>query len=263
MIFGLVFALIVAIPPQDNSADSRAAMQRAQDTYERHRQAALRINDLAARIHSQADAETIVAEIATLFENELPPLWATGSIRTRVAHAEYEAVSDPAKLIPEQRIADVWNQYAREIGAPDEVIVSTAEIHDMRDASFTTSGLMWARGHQTIWMMPNVYALGADGKVANGCRALDAIRVIHDLDGLFQNLISARERLKKGIVLSETLKKLGEGPKTPLRATAHVEARRPFINPIRPAEQHYVQEHGSLAFAQLLGRLFDELFPAE
>jgi hypothetical protein len=262
MIFGLVFALIVAIPPLDNSADSQA-MQRAQDTYERHHQAALRINDLAARIHSPADAEAMVAEIATLFENELPPLWATGSIRTRVAHAEYEAASDPAKLIPEQRIADVWNEYAREIGAPDEVIVSAAEIHNMRDALFTTSGLMWARGHQTIWMMPNVYALGADGKVASGCRALDAIRVIHDLDGLFQNLISARERLKKGIVPSETLKKWAEEPRMPPRATAHVEARRPFINPIRPAEQQYVQEHRSLAFARLLGRLFDELFPAE
>jgi hypothetical protein len=140
MIFGLVFALIVAIPPQDNSADSQT-MQRAHDAYERRHQAALRINDLAARIHSQADAESIVDEIATLFENELPPIWATGGIRTRVAHAEYEAVSDPAKLIPEQRIADVWNEYAREIGGPDEVIVSAAEIHNMRNALFTTSGV--------------------------------------------------------------------------------------------------------------------------
>jgi hypothetical protein len=34
-------------------------------------------------------------------------------------------------------------------------------------------------------------------------------------------------------------------------------------NPIRPAERHYVQEHGSAAYDELLKRLFDELFPAE
>jgi hypothetical protein len=34
-------------------------------------------------------------------------------------------------------------------------------------------------------------------------------------------------------------------------------------NPIRSAELRYLQEHGSLAYDQLLKRLFDELFPAE
>jgi hypothetical protein len=260
MIFGLALALILATPPQDNSPDAQAALQRAHDAYERHHQAALRINDLAARIHSQADAESMVGEIATLFENELPPLWATGSTRQRVARAEYESVTDPARLIPEDRIANVWNEYIREIGAPDEAIVSAAEIHNMRDATFTMSQMMWARGHQTIWTMPNVYALGPDGRVSNGCRALDTIRVIHDLDTLFQNLLSARERLRKGMVASEQLKKkMGES--TTLGSTARLEAL-PRTNPTRAAEQRYVREHGSIAFAQLLVRLFDELFPA-
>ncbi len=31
-------------------------------------------------------------------------------------------------------------------------------------------------------------------------------------------------------------------------------------NPIRPAEQRYLQEHGSQAYQRLLRRLFDELF---
>jgi len=261
MIFGLVFALLIAAFPQDNSADSKVAMHAAQDAYERHHQAALRINDLAARIHSPADAEAMVAEIATLFQNELPPLWATGAIRQRVARAEYEAVGDPPKLIPEQRIANVWNEYVREIGGSEEAIVSVAEIHNMRDGLFTVSQSMWERGHQTIWTMPDMFALGADGKVANGCRALDAIRVIHDLDGFFQNLISARERLNKGIVASEEFKKRTAKPTPPPRTVSRIETR-PRPNPMRPAEQRYVQEHGSLAFAQLLTRLFYELFPA-
>ena len=99
---------------------------------------------------------------------ELPSAWASGSIRQRVAHAEYEAARNPARLIPEERIVDVWNQYVKEIGAPDEAIVSVAEIHNMRDGLFTVAQLMWARGHQTIWTMPNVFALGGDGKVSDG-----------------------------------------------------------------------------------------------
>ncbi|MGA3090142.1 MAG: hypothetical protein ABSD75_16135 [Terriglobales bacterium] len=74
-----------------------------------------------------------------------------------------------AKLVPEQRIVGVWNQYVREIGAPDETIVSVAEIHNLRDASYTIARLMWARGTPSIWTMPILFALGSDGKVADGC----------------------------------------------------------------------------------------------
>jgi hypothetical protein len=231
-------------------------------TYEQHKQAAIRINELAGRIHSEADASIFVSEIAGLFARELPPAWASGSIRQRVAQAEYESVRNPVTLIPEQRIVDVWNQYAKEIGAPDEAIVSVVEIHNMRDGSYTVAQLMWERGQQTIWTMPNVYALGPDGKVADGCRALEALRVIHDLDGLFQNLRGARDRIQRGIVPSEEIKKrVGESTPKPhsiVRLEAHADT-----NPIRPAEQRYMQEHGSVAYDQLLARLFDGLFPRE
>ena len=231
-------------------------------TYEQHKQAAIRINELAGRIYAEADASAIVSEIAGLFAKELPPTWASSSIRQRVAHAEYEAVGNSAKLIPEQRIVDVWNQYVKEIGAPDEAIVSVAEIHNMRDGSYTVAQLMWTRGQQTIWTMPNVYAVGPDGKVAEGCRALEALRVIHDLDGLFQNLRGARDRLQRGIVLSEEVtKRVGEPnpqPHSIARLEAHLDT-----SPIRPAERRYVQEHGSVPYAQLIAHLFEELFPPQ
>jgi len=202
-----------------------------------------------------------VSEIAGLFAKELPSAWASGSIRQRVAHAEYESVRNPVTLIPEQRIVDVWNQYVKEIGAPDEAIASVTGIHDMRDGSFTFAQLMWARGNPTIWTIPNVFALGPDGRVADGCRALDAIRVIHDLESLFQNLRGARDRLRKGIVPSEEIKKRVGDQNAQPHATVRLEAHAD-TNPIRPAEQRYVQEHGSGAYDQLLARLFGELFPA-
>ena len=54
---------------------------------------------------------------------------------------EYEAVRNPARLISELHIVDVWNQYVKEIGAPDEAVVSVAEIHNMRDALSTVAQL--------------------------------------------------------------------------------------------------------------------------
>ena len=159
-------------------------------------------------------------------------------------------------------LVDVWNQYVTEIGAPDEAIVSVAEIHNMRDGSYAVAQLMWARGNQTIWTMPNVYALGSDGKVANACRTLEALRVIHDLDDLFQNLRGARDRLRKGIVPSDEIKKRLGDPNAQSHSTARLEPHAD-TNPISPAERRFIQEHGSIANDQLLIRLLNELFPPE
>src|SRR5216684_7584596 len=81
-------------------------------------------------------------------------------------------------------------------------------------------------------------------------------------DAYEQHKHGARERLQRGIVPSEEVKKrLGEQnpqPRISARFEAHVDT-----NPIRPAEQRYVQEHGSAAYTQLIARLFDDLFPSE
>jgi hypothetical protein len=176
-----------------------------EDPYLRHRDAVIRINDLALQIHSVADAGAYVSAIRYLFEKELPPSWAQDYVSDRITRAEFNSVSNPPKLVSEQHIADVWNQYVREIAAPTETLVTAAEIHNMRDAQFTAARVLWSRGQQTIWTMPNAFALGADGKVADGCRAVEAVRVMHDLDQLFQNLIGARERLRKGVIPSDEI----------------------------------------------------------
>lgn len=155
---------------------------------------------LAGRIRSEADARELTDAIATMFAEHLPPAWATQSIRNRVTRAEYEAVSEPSQPIPEQRIADIWNEYVREIGAPEEALVSTAETHNMRDAGYAGGKLMWERGNQTIWTMPNVYAVGADGKVAGGCRTIEALRVLYELDNLFINVRRGGTDYRRGFL---------------------------------------------------------------
>ncbi len=269
IVLWLILALAFTDPQQSTpTPDEQATMrQRAQLEHERHRQAVVQLNELAGRIHSEADALAFVEGIADIFAGYLPPAWAGPSIRQRVAHAEYEAISDPSRLIPEQRIADVWNEYVREIGAPEEAVVNAAEIHSMRDADYAIGQAMWTRGmNEAIWTMPNIYATGPDGKISDACRAIEALRVIHDLDVMFDNLRGARDRLRKGIVASdeikEHLKNADPNQKTGFRVLVRAELRE-STNPLRPAEYRYMREHGLDNFNQLLERLFVELFPGE
>ena len=239
------------------------AQSLAEGSYEKHRQAAVEINDLAGRIHSEADASAYVSAIAVLFAKELPPAWTQRVIFQRIAHAEFDSIGTAPKLISEQRIADVWNQYMREIGAPDEALVNAAEIHNMRDGTFTVAQMMWSRGQQTIWTMPNAFAITSEGKVADGCRAVEAVRILHDLGQLFQNLRSARERLHKGIALSEEIKQRSPVVSSRPAQTTSLLVAHADTNPVRPAEQRYVQDHGPQVYQQLLTHLFNELFPPE
>lgn len=263
-LYWLMFALVFGYPQQESPKPEEltAARREARLRYERFRQESIRVNELAAHIGSEADARAYVDAVADMFADSLPPSWATRGIRERIAHAEYEAVSDPLRQIPEQRIADVWNKYVREIGASEEATVTAAEIHNMRDATFAVAEAMWSRGTiQNAWTMPNIFAVGADGKVAEGCRAVEALRVVHDLDQQFDNLRGARERLRKGVVASDAINKSLENTKANQKTTARLTAWVD-TNPLRSAEYRYAHEHGADHLNQVVEMLFEELFPA-
>src|SRR5260370_42144782 len=106
-----------------------------------------------------------------------------------------------------------------------------------------------------------IIAVGEVCKVAEGCRAVEAIRVNYDLERMIDNLRGARERLRKGIVASDAIKKSLESTKANQKTTARLEARAD-TNPLRPAEYKYMREHGADHLIQLVEVLFDELFPA-
>jgi hypothetical protein len=242
------------------SNDETSAQQRTSLERQRHQQAANQINDVAERIHSEADAVAFVDQIAEVFGDTLPHNWDTRSIRQQVAHAEFEAISNPSRLIPEQRIADVWNKYVREIGASDEALVTATEIHNLRDADFAVSQLLWSQTNRSIWTMPNVYAVGSAGKVAEGCRAVETLRVLYDLHELFGNLRSARERVRQGILASDEIAKSLNSPAPKQTTTGRLEAHGD-TNPLRTAEYRYKQEHGPYILSAVKQKLFDELFP--
>jgi hypothetical protein len=235
--------------------------------YEPTRQRLIHINDLAGNIHSEADARAFVDAVAEELTGHRHMSWTTRSIRRRVAHAEYEAVSDPSRQIPEQRIVDIWNEYVREIDAPEETLVTVAELHNLRDSMYLgASQFTWKRElGQSIWTMPDIYAIDADGKVASGCRAVEALKIIHDMHDMFQNVRFARQRVQKGVLPSEAFQQRQLNPAQPAKAmfSSGGLLATSIRNPIPPAVYRFQQEHGERAYQQLLRRLFAELFPED
>jgi hypothetical protein len=256
--------VLLAAPGSQSTSttdDPTSMKQRASLTYERHREAAIQINELAGRIRSEADAQSLVDGITGVLADALPTTWASANVRQRVARAEYLATSEPAQRIPEQRVADIWNEYVQSIGAPEEALVTVVEIHTMRDGAYAVSQRMWTHGHnQTIWTMPNIFAVDATGEIAEGCRGVEALRIIYDLDMMFGNLRSARKRIREGVVLSEEIKKGDQENGTSPKGTARVVVGS-SDNPMRPAEYNHIRQYGAESFGLVLVRLFDKLFP--
>ena len=256
--------VLLAAPGSQSTSttdDLTSMKQRGSLNYERHREAAIHINELAGRIRSEADAQSLVDGITDVLADALPTTWASANVRQRVARAEYLSTSEPAQRIPEQRVADIWNEYVQSIGAPEEALVTVVEIHSMRDGAYAVSQRMWTHWHnQTIWTMPNIFAVDATGKIAEGCRGVEALRIIYDLDMMFGNLRSARKRIREEVVLSEEIKKGDQENGALPKGTARVVVGS-SDNPMRPAEYNYIRQYGSENFSLVLVRLFDKLFP--
>jgi hypothetical protein len=246
------------IPPQSNAErDARMKIDIAL-----FQEPSRQINELAGNVRSLDDSRRIVDLIAAVFADDLPPAWGTRPIREQIAQAEYESASEQAQLIPEQRIVDAWNRYVTTIGASQDAVVSVAEIHNLRDGSYSAARFMWSRGTRSIWSVPSIYATGRDGKVADGCTAVEALRVLYDLSNQFGNLEGARERVKQGVSVSDTLKPLPEGAVAkPAAGRITLSVGRPY-NPVEDAEMRYMREHGARALNRAVEALLYDTFPS-
>jgi hypothetical protein len=266
----LALALLFGVPLQ-SAAPQRTELtpeqlEQVREKQESFRQAAIQINQLAGNIHSEADAREFVDTVAERLSGKDLTSWTARGIRHRVARAEYQAVSDPSRLIPERRIVELWNQYVRELDAPEETLITVAELHNLRDAMYTSARYLWKREDvpQSMWTAPEIYAVGTDGKVASGCRAIEALKIFHDMFNTFQLVQSARERVGKGILVSDEFKRREQDPKPRLKSvqSSHLGISSQ-ANPLISAELRYVQAHGERDYQHLLERLFAELFPED
>jgi hypothetical protein len=251
-------------PEQEEQIKQKQEQIRLSREPQRKEKEAVRLNELAGNIHSEADARALVDAIAEQLTHHEYLLWAAHSIRRRVAHAEYEAVSDPSHLISEDRLVSLWNEYARELGAPQEALITVAEFHNMRGAQYIGAiRIGQKQGPQSIWTMPNIFALNSEGQLAEGCRALEAIKLLYLIDQSFANVIFARERIEKGIPLPAITKQpvSSQPPRQARLTTADLGTTASFRDPIRPAAYRYQQDRGQHEYDKLVRRLFEELLP--
>jgi hypothetical protein len=219
-------------------------------------QHAIAINDAAGNIHSLDDARHLVDLVAAEFSDELPPRWSTQSICSRIARAEYKSVVEPGSLISEQHIADVWNDFVKKIGAPPETMLTAADVHYLRDAQYVSERIFWVR-EQDIWTIPGIFAVGPDGKVAQGSRALEAIRLLWLLANNEDDFPGIHAASQKGVLFSDLIKqraKQGTG-----QAQGGVAVLRMVSYPVQRAAVRYQREHGTRALDRALEDLLNNL----
>lgn len=169
----LSLEIATSFPPRAWAFDSSQPMD--------SRDEARRLNQLAASITTPADATMPVDYVVGLFPESLPSAWVSNSMRKGIAGAEFAAVMDPRKLIPEVRIAQAWNSYASAVAASPDRRVTATEVHNLRDALLTAANLDWAQGRQTNWSTPAIYANQQDGTIAPGARPIETTRILWDL----------------------------------------------------------------------------------
>jgi hypothetical protein len=258
--------LLAALMPNSLFSAKRGTGRNPQmnSASEIHRQRAVQTNEFAGKVQSPSDSRRLVDMIAEMLADVLPPAWGTRTIRDRIAHAEYESATDPAKLVPEQRIMDAWNKYVAEIGASQQALVNVAEIHTLRDGYYTLARVLWRKGRQHIWTMPNIYAVGIDEKLADGCRAVETLRVVWDLANKFENLQGARDSIQKGVVSSDMFQQQLAAPTSnPVWCELRVQTGMRVKSPVEVAVERYIREHGATGLSHAIEGLIYDLFPPQ
>jgi hypothetical protein len=110
--------------------------------------------------------------------------------------------------------------------------------------------------------MPNIYAVGPDEKVAEGCRAVETLRVVWDLANQFENLQGARDCVQKEVVFSDLFQQQLTAP-NPMRCEVRVQTGMRENSPIEVAVERYIREHGATGVRHAIEGLIYDLFPPQ
>lgn len=137
-----------------------------------------RIDNLGkeSNINSIQDVDTYIDAIIQRFQPELSSRFGVISfspefdeMRSRVAAAEYRAVSNHSARIPETLIASVFNDVMNTWNAPTWTRISVEELHAYRILLATMR-------------YPASIARSKDGAVADSCRPVEAVLLLYRLE---------------------------------------------------------------------------------
>lgn len=254
--------LLSAWPASLPGPTAMAARRRAEA--KRETRVVVRMNRLAGHLHSVKDAQKLLKMLAKQYASALPPSGIPPTLLHRLAVAEYGSTASPKDLISDKRIADAWNAYMQQIGAPQDTHVTAAYVHGLRMTYARMAWPSWNYGYRTTWTMPAIYATKPDGTLRHGATVLEVARLI---EGLSNNppirAACDRVRMKQMAIM-------GPGPKAPRDPEAERNMNRQErdafdLNAVRDtanAQARYQRERGEAASLQALEGLMNRLLPA-
>src|SRR5690348_16050707 len=115
-------------------------------------------------LHSVVDAEAYVKAILAKYKIDSKSANGLTPLEHRLAVAEYAAITDPSKRIPEARIVDAFNQLMHEWGAEPWTRITVADFHRFHRIK---AGIL----------IPYSVSRNADGVVADSCRPVEALHL--------------------------------------------------------------------------------------
>lgn len=146
-----------------------------------------RIDELGeeARIQSEHDAEAYIGAFLEKFKlDEVEPR-VVGVWKTRLARAELDALRHPEKRIPEEAVAETFNQLMDRWRAPASTRISVEELHVLRTAI-------------SVGLYPRSMPRSSDGKISPNCRPAEALYLIYLLQSRGGVPMELRNRVNAG-----------------------------------------------------------------
>jgi len=181
----------------------------------------------------------------------------TRSMRRRVAHAEFAAVSDPARFDSRTaRRRGMERIYPRDWAHPRIRWSRWPKWHNLRDGMYTGSQRMWNRGGfgQSLWLIPGIYALDGDGRVAGGCPRMRRSRSSRHGE-LVYRCPERAERVQRGVLFSDWVKQPQLDADQPTKTVVLVSQSVP-LDLISSCARRYSQEHGQESVQRTDGQAF-------
>jgi hypothetical protein len=136
-------------------------------------------------------------------------------------------------------------------------MLTAADVHYLRDAQYVSARIFWSRDEQNIWTIPGIFAVGPDGKVAQGSRALEAIRLLWLLGNNEDDFPNIHLATQKGVLLSDLLQQQAK-PGAPAQR-GYVTFRTNVSYPIQQAAFRYQRDHGARALNRAVEDLLKNL----
>ena len=239
--FTLLLMLSLQIPQESRSYD--------QMLREAHQ-----VNALAqqSKLESRQNVAAYVNLLVSHLDIQSPLL--SAEMKELVIEAELQATRNQKRLISDTTLARTFNEIMQEIHAPPEMRVTPNEVHNYRDA-------MSVLKDPKPWVYPNSMARRRNGRICNGARPVEALLTLFLLQNVPENILWARERVRKRILISTLVSEPLDSARgeASLRIQETPEVERKYQDALR----NYTSEKGAGALPSFVHFTLKKMFRAQ